>query len=735
MIPKKTMITLLTLALLSMALIRVNGASIDKARITTSDYGDKRVYAIIINTITLEDIEKMNNLSYLADTGSIALMNIRGAKGYDGFQGYLTINASSRAYANNSSAEFFIINNENKEIYHNRVGQDLADLGIINLNIMELLKNNKNMDYSPYIGALGDSIHENGYKTAVFGNSDTADSFGRESCLIAMDSNGYIDYGNIDDIVINDKTFIGNIRTDYDKIINEVKKTEKKANLIVVDTGDLNRLNENKKYLSEEMYLYHRNIALKYIDNFIGNLIDEIDDRESMVMIISPNGQEYFEDKSRLSPLIIWQGNKNKGLLTSGTTRRKGIVSNIDIAPTISSYLGASSDSFLGYPMTIKYLEDNYEYIKNLNNKTILISEIRPKALKIFSYITIFMVTILTIILWIFAKHKDLEGILFNTIINILRILLLLVLVIPLVFILISIIDVESYFGFILYSILIFVIICLLILTIKEKYRLICISGATLLLLIIDMVTGGSLIKFSVLGYDPIIGARYFGIGNEMVGVLLGVSGVFIGCFLQIFNKHYYILSFLGIILLVTSHPQIGANVGGSIAVFFMITIFIFGVFNYKINLKRIFILLTLLFLGIGIIAIIDGFFNENPTHLGRLLLVILKQNPLYILEIARRKIFMNLRLFGITIWTKVLIITALSMIVLMKNFEKIIIDIFKEHKYIAIGFTSTLVANLVGLMVNDSGIIMASISNIYITISLIYVTIVRINETNILGK
>ena len=47
------------------------------------------------------------------------------------------------------------------------------------------------------------------------------------------------------------------------------------------------------------------------------------------------------------------------------------------------------------------------------------------------------------------------------------------------------------------------------------KGLLLSVTGFTAALIVLDIATGGSMIRNSVLGYDPIIGARYYGIGNE----------------------------------------------------------------------------------------------------------------------------------------------------------------------------------------------------------------------------
>ena len=53
-----------------------------------------------------------------------------------------------------------------------------------------------------------------------------------------------------------------------------------------------------------------------------------------------------------------------------------------------------------------------------------------------------------------------------------------------------------------------------------NPFIFICIATAGTIL--IDLVNASYLQKQSILGYDPIVGARFYGIGNEYMGVLIG---------------------------------------------------------------------------------------------------------------------------------------------------------------------------------------------------------------------
>lgn len=301
---------------------------------------NNRVYIIIVNKLTLTDIEKMPNLMDLIEDGSIGLMNVRGLNGYRGAESFLTINASNKAFANYDSSQFHNVNDEIRALYENRVGPMDGDYEIANIQMGRIYNQNEDNKYSPSIGALGNLLHQEGLKTAVFGNSDTDEQLIRTAALIPMDSKGLVDYGNVDDILIEDSNFPYGIRTDYDKILDEISRVESKASLMVVDTGDLNRLNKYSSFLSLDEFKDKRDDILNLIDDFIGNLSSSLDKENSLLMVLSPNSGEEKIDGNRLSPIIIWGRDVKRGILISNTTRRMGIIANLDISPTIVNFLG-----------------------------------------------------------------------------------------------------------------------------------------------------------------------------------------------------------------------------------------------------------------------------------------------------------------------------------------------------------------------------------------------------------
>ena len=85
--------------------------------------------------------------------------------------------------------------------------------------------------------------------------------------------------------------------------------------------------------------------------------------------------------------------------------------------------------------------------------------------------------------------------------------------------------------------------------------------------LLADVITGGYLGSFAGLGANPIVGARYYGIGNALSALLFGAALGFQR------SKPSYRVLFLGAVAVLVGHPGLGANGGDMIAVLIAIVV------------------------------------------------------------------------------------------------------------------------------------------------------------------
>lgn len=85
--------------------------------------------------------------------------------------------------------------------------------------------------------------------------------------------------------------------------------------------------------------------------------------------------------------------------------------------------------------------------------------------------------------------------------------------------------------------------------------------------LLANVIAGGYLGSFAGLGANPIVGARYYGVGNELSALLFGTAlGV------QLSKPSYRVLV-LGAVAVLVGHPGLGANGGDMIAVLIAIVV------------------------------------------------------------------------------------------------------------------------------------------------------------------
>ena len=246
----------------------------------------------------------------------------------------------------------------------------------------------------------------------------------------------------------------------------------------------------------------------------------------------------------------------------------------------------------------------------------------------------------------------------------------------------------------------------------------------TIALIVIDSVIGTYFMKNCIMSYDAIVGARYYGIGNEYEGVTIA-SAVFALSVLLNYNKIPKLLTIvLSIIILITSaFPSMGANVGGAISECVAYLLFIMLIFDIKIDLKKVFILGISAVLLVVAFAVLDLSMGTE-SHLGVFTQQIIQEGPSAIINTFGRKISMNLKLAKSTVWVNILL-TGIAVIgIFIFRPSKHMKHISNKYPMIFKGFVASMVGCIITLLVNDSGIVAAATASIYILIPILVISI-----------
>ena len=124
-----------------------------------------------------------------------------------------------------------------------------------------------------------------------------------------------------------------------------------------------------------------------------------------------------------------------------------------------------------------------------------------------------------------------------------------------------------------------------------------------------DVIAGGYLGSFAGLGANPVIGARYYGVGNELSALLFGALIYLLP------NKPIVSVVSVGCVALLIGHPTLGANGGDMIAV--LIGLVVYTVLKGGRKARLMAVVITL---AMACLVVWDAYFapESMQSHLGR---------------------------------------------------------------------------------------------------------------------
>lgn len=694
---------------------------------------DKKVIMVIMDNINYDDMVNFGgkNLKHLLENGALGLMNTNSGGPYTNANAYTTMGAGGYAVGSmfgscSGGYKDFFFDEPVFTVYKRNTGLEVKEENIVNVDISTLKRNNESLDHTVKIGFLGTLLNENGLKTAIIGNENQSiDEISANAALITMDNNGITDFGLVNsNLLTKDCMSPFGIKTNYDEMYKAYNEIGKKADFIVLQLGDTYRLNKYSGNLMEERTLVIKSQIFKEADMFLGEIINSLD-KNSLLIFAAPFPT--YEDSSegkKFTPLILYGESVPKGIVTSATTKRDGIVTNTDIAPVVLDFFGISRQSpMTGHKFTYKNMDNPLEYLQNINTISVFNYNIRPIVIRVF---IAFIITILllSILLMVYCKNYS----------PYVKPFLTAIMITPTVFLILPLFNPWNTTRFVL-SILGLVAILSIILTygLKNNLSIFTTLLISVALILIDTFLGNPLMKVSILGYDPIAGARFYGIGNEFMGFLLGSTIIGTTSLVDKYRGHEKLTKAISVIvyivvLLTLALPNLGTNVGGSMAAFIGFGAAVLLLYKGKITLQDI------AYIGIVLIICLLGLFiydgmrpSDVQSHIGQTSSLV-KQNSVFALfQIFGRKLAMNYKLIRFSIWTWALFAIIGVLAVLFKWPMGILKEIFKEHKYLYFGFIAGIISTVAAFVFNDSGVVAAAVSMIPISTPLILLCVDKI--------
>lgn len=685
-----------------------------------------KVCLLLIDKLSINDINESSTpyIYQLIQRGAVGLCSTRTLKGGNTMNTYLTIGAGNLAKTNKTGLMGFN-NDENipgqhqnaSLFYRNLTGWDPGDSECLLINLPDILLGMKNESVNTVPGSLGQVLADNGYLVAVLGNADNGTEQLRPVLAVGMDSRGQVFQGDIGPATrLIPEDSILSYKTNYQYLKDRSQDFSSQADLLIIDLPDLARL-ENSPFTFDEVYQEEKGRILSEIDSFTAWLNSSLDPSRDLLLIAAPScSLTEIANKNNFAPIIASGYGVKPGYLTSPATQRQYIVANTDIAPTILDFfqLKDSNNTMIGRPIQSIGTDGKraaLEQAQQLANSTSTTTRLRTPLIKGYVAGLIIILLLASIIILKFKSYQYL-----------LQPVIIAMVCFPLVLLFLGLLRLSYDWLYLLIAILATIVLTFLALALSRGngFRaFIALSFITLVAINLDVLTGTTLIQCSVLGYDPMAGARYYGIGNEYMGMLIGASIATGAACLEKYNSKW-ILLLLGLFFLFECYligmPSLGAQSDGMITapLAFLVSLYLFS--NIRLNLwgwSSIVGIILFTILGVSFYDMSRP--AELQSHIGRAAHQIMSGGWQEALTIIIRKFQVNVKLIKYTIWSRVFIVILLVLATFIYFPVGAMKNLFSHRPVILKGFVGIVTAALVALIVNDSGIVAASTTSIYL--------------------
>ncbi len=584
---------------------------------------------------------------------------------------------------------------------------------IVHLGIGSQSDLNAETSYKARPGELGAILKKGGVRTAAIGNSDWFERSERGASMIAMDASGTVPFGDVSlDLVTKDPTAPLGFKTNIEMLKNRFKEYLGKSDFIVIDYGDTSRINRFRTMATAEAHAAAKLRTLKEFTRFLSWIMKNIDPATTQLIVVSPTPPAgAVLTKDTLTPVFAYGAGITPGaLISSQSTKQAGLFRNADISAHICAFFGLEPGSdFIGQPLETTKNAAPLDFLREYHRRDILFES----QIGLLRGIVIWELVLLLICFVVSLRAVDtpkwlrqiLTGVLLWSASMFLSFLLIA-----------GIPQLKGEFDYITVFFGLAAVVAILISFIPGyDWKMIALSGLYLVSIVADQLTGGSLIKLSVLGYFPQGAARFYGLGNEFMGFMIGAPLVIYGLLMDLrpgLKKGLKIsmpFVFTASAVMV-GIPAIGANFGGLIACLFgyvfMGVLLLQGKLKWKTALAAAAAVVVLVAAFVAVDVTILG----GHSHIGQLVWRISHGGGLdELTKVVGRKLEINFRLLRVSFWSALFLI-SLAVALIMHYFPMDLVSrLLKKYGEFRKAYLACVVGAIAALLFNDSGIVPAA--------------------------
>lgn len=685
-----------------------------------SVYAAGKVVIVSLNRTSLAQVAANPSMTPWLVRGSTGLLNISTASKATPEHLYVTMGAGSRALGAKSAKLAFQEDEEYSgfaagKVFMRHTGNE-PDGKIVHLGMAEITQLNQTLQHPVHPGLLGETLRQHGKVTAVIGNSD-GQNFSREATAFLADSSGQVVLGDVSrGMLKEDDLYPFGWRTDREKVWWVFESIFKQADVVLVDWGDFSRLDEYRELLSGPVSASLEQDIFHDVSWFLTRVFVKLS-AEDVLLVLSPAPPTGESGGGQLGYLVAVGGPFPPGaLLSSATTRRPGLAAITDVAPLVLEQTGLGTPgSMLGRTVNIAGSGGVVELLQT-QKEIDQVYRLRPPLLK--TYVFFQIVFVLGALFNIFARllsQKWFEPLLLG-----LLTVPPLLLVLPL-----HLFSLPGGFAVTIAAVLLSVVLLQRFLNEPVK-RFFMVAASTSIFIVMDLLRGAPLMKMSVLGYDPVSGARYYGLGNEYMGILVGATVLGGTALISLFPgwRRFLLPLFafyaMATILLIVA-PSGGANFGGTVTALVAFPVALAVLAQFRPGWKSGIMVLTVMAVIVGIALFINVRVPQTAqSHLGRTVTLLQQDGWQVLQDVVSRKAAMNVKLFRYSQWSRAFLAFLAVLTVLFYRPRGVLRDIHRLYAHLTAGFLGIIAGSAAAFLMNDSGVVAAATTLLYAGVPII---------------
>jgi hypothetical protein len=658
--------------------------------------------------------EDTPNLRALADRGAIGdLMVKTGSTGPSTYEGYAALGAGSPVRATLPTAlalpaDAPFESDTAATALSRRTGThpsgEIVDMGVVDLRILNA---GKHLNSDP--GTLGDTLQKAHLRTAIVGNADVSPSEDlslqparRPTAPALMTSGGSVDTGTVapDALLVDDPAFAYGRRADPRKVLQAVDRALARSDVVVVDPGDLDRVDEQRRSFLSVAAVESRARALRATDSILG----QVEKRLGPDTLLIVTGVRPPRGEWRLSPVVVRGPGVPHGYVNSPGTHRRGVATLYDLAPTILYSLGVDVPVELsGKPVRYEETTPSIDRLDRLDRDASFRSEIFNATTTAFVVAQLIAYALIALLLYRHATNRWFRQ---------LRWLALAILAFPPATYLYRAIPNVAALGTGGLALLVGIIVVLVALSQRTgKHPLgpaVFLMALTIVILVIDVATGNSLQLSSILGLSLNSAGRYYGYGNSSLALLAAGAIMLATIAVELSaSKRDMALAasaFLVFIMLVDGAPVLGNDIGGIITLAPVFTVVIALMIGWRITWRTVVVGLVVALAALGLAAAADLVrSSDSQSHFGKLIDSVRADGWSPLSDTVQRKIGAVFRLVQNSVWTRLVPIGGAYLwftLLWRGRWQKVL----GGQPTLRLGIVAALAAGLLGSVVNDSG-------------------------------